>query len=199
MHHLTYKVHNIFRIDRKGEGENFEKSQLRITNKKRRLLWHGSRCTNFASILSKGLRIAPPEAPMGGYMFSKGIYFADISTKSANYCAADTSDGVGLLLLCEVELGTPPLELAIGNSGAPELARKSNCISTLGVGRTVPVAWKDAGCVHPSLEGVSMPDVSKSTQPSPEGSQLQYNEYIVYNVAQIRLRYLLMVGITGGR
>lgn len=30
----------------------------------RRLLWHGSRVTNFAGILSQGLRIAPPEAPV---------------------------------------------------------------------------------------------------------------------------------------
>jgi len=42
------------------------------------LLWHGSRITNFAGILSQGLRIAPPEAPVTGYMFGKGIYFADM-------------------------------------------------------------------------------------------------------------------------
>lgn len=32
------------------------------------LLWHGSRLTNWVGILSKGLRIAPPEAPVTGYM-----------------------------------------------------------------------------------------------------------------------------------
>ena len=30
----------------------------------RMLLWHGSRTTNYAGILSQGLRIAPPEAPV---------------------------------------------------------------------------------------------------------------------------------------
>ena len=30
-------------------------------------------------ILSQGLRIAPPEAPVTGYMFGKGVYFADVS------------------------------------------------------------------------------------------------------------------------
>ncbi len=34
----------------------------------RRMLWHGSRSTNFAGILSQGLRIAPPEAPVTGYV-----------------------------------------------------------------------------------------------------------------------------------
>ena len=38
----------------------------------RQLLWHGSRLTNFVGILSQGLRIAPPEAPVTGYMFGKG-------------------------------------------------------------------------------------------------------------------------------
>lgn len=46
----------------------------------RLLLWHGSRTTNFAGILSQGLRIAPPEAPVNGYMFGKGVYFADVSS-----------------------------------------------------------------------------------------------------------------------
>eukprot|EP00961_Rhodomonas_salina_P285641 3860090-Rhodomonas_salina.1 len=33
----------------------------------------------------QGLRIAPPEAPVTGYMFGKGVYFADMVSKSANY------------------------------------------------------------------------------------------------------------------
>ena len=32
------------------------------------LLWHGSRLSNWVGILSQGLRIAPPEAPVTGYM-----------------------------------------------------------------------------------------------------------------------------------
>lgn len=38
-----------------------------------------------------------------GYMFGKGIYFADMVSKSANYCCVNK--GQGLLLLCEVALG----------------------------------------------------------------------------------------------
>jgi len=36
------------------------------------LLWHGSRTTNFAGILSQGLRIAPPEAPVVSYEIYTG-------------------------------------------------------------------------------------------------------------------------------
>jgi len=53
----------------------------------------------------QGLRIAPPEAPATGYMFGKGIYFADMVSKSANYCFTSPANSVGLMLLCEVALG----------------------------------------------------------------------------------------------
>lgn len=71
----------------------------------RKWLWHGSRLTNFAGIISQGLRIAPKEAPVTGYMFGKGVYFADMVSKSANYCCTNVRKPTGLLLLCEVALG----------------------------------------------------------------------------------------------
>ena len=38
-------------------------------------------------------------------MFGKGIYFADMSSKSANYCYATPTKNTGLVLLSEVALG----------------------------------------------------------------------------------------------
>ena len=67
---IKYHLEDIFRISRRGEQDRF--NQYREANTKhrhRRLLWHGSRTSNFAGILSQGLRIAPPEAPPNGYMF----------------------------------------------------------------------------------------------------------------------------------
>ena len=40
-----------------------------------------------------------------GYMFGKGVYFADMVSKSANYCWANKTNPIGVLLLCEVALG----------------------------------------------------------------------------------------------
>ena len=40
-----------------------------------------------------------------GYMFGKGVYFADMVSKSANYCRTSKSDPLGIMLLCEVALG----------------------------------------------------------------------------------------------
>ncbi len=58
------------------------------------------------------MRIAPPEAPVTGYMFGKGIYFADMVSKSANYCFTNRENPVGCILLCDVALGecNPKLE-----------------------------------------------------------------------------------------
>lgn len=128
-------------------------------------------------------------------MFGKGVYLADMSSKSANYCCSYSSGGTGLLLLCEAELGEPPLKLTDASYDAGEQAKAANRLSTWGVGQTGPKAWKDASCVHEALKGISMPDVVsvKPGHTGESGAHLQYNEYIVYDVAQIKLRYLFRV------
>ena len=69
---LYSQVQDIFRIERNGEDERFKQSPYaKVKGSDRRLLWHGSRVTNFGGILSQGLRIAPPEAPVNGYAFGK--------------------------------------------------------------------------------------------------------------------------------
>ena len=75
-HYMKFQLEGIFRVERKGENARFAASPfarpLNDGSSDRRLLWHGSRATNFGGILSQGLRIAPPEAPVSGYMFGKG-------------------------------------------------------------------------------------------------------------------------------
>lgn len=155
-HYLSYKVEDIFRIERQGELERFEKSEYSKVASNRRLLWHGSRVTNFGGILGQGLRIAPPEAPVSGYMFGKGIYLADMSSKSANYCNSHSSGGTALLLLCEAELGNPMHELTNASYTAGEDAKAKGLHSTWGKGQTGPSKWKDAKCVNASLKGCMM-------------------------------------------
>lgn len=166
-HNMTYKIQDIFRIERQGEHARFDASEFgSMKSSNRRLLWHGSRCTNFGGILSQGLRIAPPEAPVTGYMFGKGIYLADMSSKSAGYCASGLSQGNALLLLCEAELGDPMQELTQASYEAGETAKKQGMVSTWGKGRTGPSKWIDAEAVHPSLKGVMMVCVSSFPLPN---------------------------------
>ncbi|KAL8867399.1 MAG: hypothetical protein Q9174_005689 [Haloplaca sp. 1 TL-2023] len=196
-HGVQYSLEEIFRIKRNGELDRFDSSEFsKLGESDKRLLWHGSRTTNFGGILSQGLRIAPPGAPVSGYAFGKGVYLADISSKSANYCASSLSGGTGLLLLCEAELGKPMYEIPTGNPMAEEEAKKTGCISTLGVGKTSPQGWTDGGFINEELKGVQIPDVSKGigdNKAANANGYLMYNEYICYNVAQIRLKYLFRV------
>jgi len=137
------------------------------------LLWHGSRVTNFVGILSQGLRIAPPEAPVTGYMFGKGIYFADMVSKSANYCWAGPSNNIGCMLLCEVALGNPNEKLFSDYNAAKLPSGKS---STKGVGRTAPP--ESSYIPH----GRTKVPIGKGTATATQGGTLLYNEYIVYNL-----------------
>lgn len=166
-HGARYHVDDIFRIERNGEKERFHGSEFaKIKTSNKLLLWHGSRTSNFGGILSQGLRIAPPEAPVSGYAFGKGVYLADCSSKSANYCCHYLSDNTGLLLLIEAELSNPMYEISAGDSNAEARAKEKGYISTKGVGRTIPQNWKDASCVHKSLKGVKMPE--GKVGPNPE-------------------------------
>ncbi|KAF3914849.1 hypothetical protein ABW20_dc0104607 [Dactylellina cionopaga] len=194
-YHIRAKVVHIFRIERQGEKDIYAKEKYdSFDSDDRRLLWHGSRATNFAGILSQGLRIAPPEAPVNGYMFGKGVYLADISTKSAGYCVPSISGHMGLMLLCEAQLGDPMLELTNADYHAAENAKKNGSLSTFGKGKTAPKAWIDGEQVHENLKGVKMPDPSVTPGDSGvPGAYLQYNEYICYSTAQIKLRYLFYV------
>ena len=146
------------------------------------LLWHGSRLTNFVGILSQGLRIAPPEAPVTGYMFGKGVYFADMCSKSANYCCTSRESPTGILLLCEVALGEMSEKLHADYYAAN---LPPGMKSTKGVGRTAPDP-KNAV----TKDGVVIP-MGPGAATNVAGTHLLYNEFIVYDIAQIRIKYLL--------
>ncbi|XP_061549851.1 poly [ADP-ribose] polymerase 2 isoform X2 [Phycodurus eques] len=183
----TMSVLDIFAMDRDGESSHFLSDMHN-----RMLLWHGSRLSNWVGILSQGLRVAPPEAPVTGYMFGKGIYFADMSSKSANYCFARNHNQVGLLLLCEVALGDSN-ELLDADYNASNLPTGKH--STKGIGRTGPDPQNFV-----TLNGVTVPmgpgvKMTPRTAGSSMGGtySLLYNEFIVYNPAQTRMRYLLRV------
>ncbi|XP_065043956.1 poly [ADP-ribose] polymerase 2-like isoform X2 [Musa acuminata AAA Group] len=182
--HSGYRVDivQIFKVSRKGELERYGKFS---STKNRMLLWHGSRLTNWTGIFSQGLRIAPPEAPVTGYMFGKGVYFADMFSKSANYCCASSQSRDGVLLLCEVALGEMA-ELLAADYNADRLPKGK--LSTKGVGATAPDIL-DSQILE---DGVVVPLGTPKEQNNLQCSLL-YNEYIVYNIEQIRMRYVIHV------
>lgn len=182
--HNQYKMEvvDVFKIDNPVQSSQYTD----LGNKM--LLWHGSRLTNFVGILSQGLRIAPPEAPVTGYMFGKGVYFADISSKSANYCYPTRSKNTGFVLLCEVSLGKTN-DLLAADYDADKLPK--GCNSTKGLGKIAP----SAEGYETLPDGVVVPSgiPSDTGVENSEGYTLNYNEYVVYDVKQVRSRFLVQL------
>lgn len=76
-----FKVNRIFKVILPHDRKRF--LECKVGNV--RELFHGSRSCNIIGIMKRGLLIAPPEAPISGAMFGKGVYYADKSTKSLQY------------------------------------------------------------------------------------------------------------------
>lgn len=177
---FSSEVLDVFKIERNGELEHFKPWK---NDENRKLLWHGSRTTNFVGILSQGLRIAPPEAPCTGYMFGKGVYFADMCSKSAQYCRTTPDNNIGVMLLCEVALGK---EYELKNAKYMDQPPKGTQ-STKGLGKYIP----DPKETIKLQDGIQVP-LGKPVD-SGVKSDLLYNEFIVYDTAQINIKYLLKV------
>jgi poly [ADP-ribose] polymerase len=137
------KVFNVFHLVRNGEPDNFtislEKIAAEVKGKgekphftsmerpdlgrdERELfgmanvwpLWHGTRPQNMVGIISRGLLIRPSGSVYTGSMFGDGLYFAESSSKSINYCGARGSCWSGssnedrvFMFLNDVIIGNP--------------------------------------------------------------------------------------------
>ncbi|XP_028171791.1 LOW QUALITY PROTEIN: poly [ADP-ribose] polymerase 1-like [Ostrinia furnacalis] len=179
-HHMKLEIQHVFEVFRTAEDERYEKFK-NLHN--RRLLWHGSRIFNYAGILSQGLRIAPSEAPVTGWMFGKGIYFADMVTKSANYCHPDSATPIVLLMLCEVALGN--MKECTAAEYVDRLPKGFH--SVWGRGRFEPDPAQARTLPDTTMVPLGRPIRREIT------TDLLYNEFIVYDVAQVNMKYLVQV------
>ena len=104
-HPFKLKVNRLFSASLPEERSRFETEGRNAGNLQ--ALFHGTKNCNMVGILSRGLLIAPKNAPVTGYMFGKGIYFADQSSKSAQYSLmwANNRRPIGYLFLADVALG----------------------------------------------------------------------------------------------
>jgi len=175
-HSIRFNMVNLYEVDKPEEIRNFKQHQ-NLHN--RQLLWHGTRVENIVGILSSSFMLNP-NAQITGKMFGNGIYFANSSSKSANYVHTN-SEGVGFMLLCEVALGNPHKNVnSCQYNKAPD-----GFHSVLGIGRWQPDTEshiiKDDGLIIP---------IGKLVEKEPS-NYLLYDEYIVYDTAQIRMKYLV--------
>jgi poly [ADP-ribose] polymerase len=113
-------------------------------------------------------------------MFGKGLYFADMFSKSAAY--SQTGDGNYFLLLAEVVLG----EMYLPKEPDCELKVPQEFLSVKGVGTEQPDFSQSVFLEN----GIEVP-VGKIEASRERQRMLAHNEYIVYDTSQVRLRYFV--------
>ena len=103
-HHFKLKVSDVFEVKNMTDYDNFNPYKVSTME-----LFHGSRNCNMLGIMQSGLKVKPSTAVHTGSMFGAGIYFANQSSKSANYCwgfgHSQQSFDTNFLLICEVATG----------------------------------------------------------------------------------------------
>ena len=99
------EIKNIFGLSRPEESKNYE--SCKISNK--RLLYHGSRISNWVGLLSRGILMPKVVVGLGGLRtdfgyLGAGVYFAESAEASAQYTTPGAK-GTRLMLACGVKLG----------------------------------------------------------------------------------------------
>jgi poly [ADP-ribose] polymerase len=176
-----------FEITREGEADRFSPF---VNLPHHRLLWHGSRLSNYIGIISQGLRIAPAEAPVTGYFLGKGIYFADMVSVSGQYCHTSNEHPTGLMLLCDTALGRT-FQIAHGKFIGKEDLDGAGFHSVKCSGTKGP----DQGYDTQTNEGLIV-SLGREAPTGVPVSELVHNEIVVYDPAQVRMKYLLKMRFT---
>lgn len=193
-HYSKLKVQSIFEINNKHKKSTSLKNKI--------LLFHGTPQSCVLSIFKNDFYLDPGKMGINvtGKMFGHGVYFADVVTKSFNYTHASSTGGIGCLLVCEIALGNTFETLHGDQSLNKHNIEKRGYQSTSAKGQYAPsssVTVDDDGvvCSHPHQRGVTplitIPN-GKIIDQKIKGS-LIYNEYIVYDLNQIEIKYLIVV------
>lgn len=187
-HQYGIKILETLRIqkDIADEHQTYFKS---IPNHK--LLMHGSRKANFMGILSTGLRLPLANQVSNGSVLGKGIYFADISTKSFNYCGVDGINDTGYLLLCEVALGENS-DFRQSPSFDANLASHQKSRIALGKSFLPETSFTNHSTSDKYLDNVEIsygPIVARANSTS----SFLYNEYVIFDTRQYQFKYLVKI------
>ena len=126
------------------------------------LLFHGTATQNVRHILRTGL-ICPAVAS-SGRMFGNGVYFANKSSKSTQYCSRRGYNSPHMLFIAQVDLGN------------------------MYVAPHADSSYRSAPAGYDSVWGKA--NVTGGSWSSSSG-KLQYDEFIVYHTNQQTIRYLI--------
>jgi poly [ADP-ribose] polymerase len=191
-HGYQLEIIDILEIEQIGKKAQFEKYCKNEGIGNNTLLFHGTPQSCVLSIFKRDFYLDPTKlgdtnVQIAGKMFGYGIYFAD-TLKSFNYTRAYQTNDIGCMLLGEVALGNVAEKKNADYYINKASLKKVGCHSTKGLGRWAPSNSK-------TVKGVSIPngpikEVNKS-------ASLRYNEFIVYDVNQVLVKYLIIVKNNG--
>ena len=176
------KLNDLFLVEEKEKSKNIELKNSKNT----KLLWLGVRIGNFVNIFKNGLSLPSSEAPIFSYMFGKGIYFSDIAIKS--FYNSHPQNNIGLILLCEVDLGNIEERLKADIKLPQTMQDGKNSIKVLGMN------FPDEKGNYYNEDGVEIPlgDILIN-QDENKKTYFGFNEYIVYNLENIKIKYITKV------
>lgn len=173
------KLLDVWRVERMGEKARFEQ----VSHHNNYLLWHGSHIAAISAILATGLRIMPHS----GGRVGRGIYLASENGKSQSYTTPECRRKVGCMFLAEAALG----KIAEIIKDDPSLKRPpSGFDSVRACGRQTPGGFKE---VQFDDRHVKLPVEQPVDNPKAKDSSFRQDEYLIYNEAQARIRYVITV------
>lgn len=184
-HRYSLEILEIYDIC-KEKQDNLDKQLYFKGMSNHKLLFHGSRMTNYIGILSEGIRIPLSSQVLNGSVLGYGIYFADSISKSYNYCMSSETENIGYVIICEVALGLNP---HIVTQATHDKCPTAGYTSRIAQGRTVPDPTEMKSLILESGE-VCIP-CGKLVNSSYPNSGFMYNEYVIYDSRQYRFRYLV--------
>jgi poly [ADP-ribose] polymerase len=197
------KIKRIFKFERPGEQDRFDKVQLpnggnKIKN--RTLLWHGTCTENLISIMCRGLIKAPNDSKLNGHRYGKGLYFSDSFEFSSGYSSGRKEtirnlDGSksylnrNYMLLCEVALGQVK-ELRNSYETVDSLPSGYDSVKVLGRKEPDPASnvTLPSGCVIPLGKQI---DSQLKPGENIYSRGINYSQYVIYNESQVCIRYIV--------
>jgi poly [ADP-ribose] polymerase 2/3/4 len=162
------KLKRVFELVDPVGADAYQSVATQIRNEQQ--LWHGTRAANLLSILRRGLYVPPTTGStvqIAGRMFGDGVYLSSQSSKALNYSHGIWTSGRRedncFMLLADVAMGSEYRPGATWDAAVPQLARTTR--------NKFDKPWNSIN-VRPGHGGV------------------RNHEAIVWNVDQIRVRYL---------
>jgi len=162
------KFKKAFAVNNKMAETRFNKQIAGAKDKKTEMFWHGSRNENWLNILQTSLLIRPSGAVYTGSMYGDGIYAADKCKKAMGYSSLSGSYWTK------------------GNSHKGFMA-----IFEFHVGNQRHIHKHTSECY--SLNKAKLQKDDYDSVFAHGGADLINNEYIVYDVAQCTIRYLVEI------